>query len=102
MRHEIGEAEEPKKGHKKVAGRQSSGVENHDQSIDPDLSEIEPADFSILRNSDTAVGLSMADELGAHPDPIASDFEGWTGTSAGGDRACGRSRSLALWGFRRS
>jgi hypothetical protein len=45
MRHEIGEGEEAKKEDKKVAGARSSDAENHDPAIDPDLFEIEPADF---------------------------------------------------------
>lgn len=45
MRHELGEGEEAKKEHKKVAGRRFSESENHDPAIDPDVSEIEPADF---------------------------------------------------------
>jgi hypothetical protein len=45
MRHELGEGKEVKKEDKKVAGRRIPGVDNHDPSIDPGLSEIEPADF---------------------------------------------------------
>lgn len=45
MRHELGEGEEPKSRHKKVAGRRISDTENHDPAIDLDVSEIEPADF---------------------------------------------------------
>jgi hypothetical protein len=45
MRHELGEGEEAKKDDKKVAGRRNSDAENHDPAIDPDLFEIEPADF---------------------------------------------------------
>lgn len=45
MRHQIGEGEEAKKEHKKVAGRRISDARNYDPAIDPDLHEIEPADF---------------------------------------------------------
>ena len=45
MRHQLGEGEEAKKEDKKVAGRRISDAENHDPAIDPDLFEMEPADF---------------------------------------------------------
>jgi hypothetical protein len=45
MRHELGEREEAKKERKKVAARRISGPENDGPATDPDLSEIEPADF---------------------------------------------------------
>jgi hypothetical protein len=45
MRHEIGEGENAKNGQNKVAGRRNSDAGDHDPSIDPDLSEIDPADF---------------------------------------------------------
>jgi hypothetical protein len=45
MRHQLGEGEEAKKEDKKVAGQRISDAENHDPSIDPDLFEMEPADF---------------------------------------------------------
>jgi hypothetical protein len=45
MRHELGEGEEAKKEHKKVAGRRNLDEENYDPGIDPDLFEMEPADF---------------------------------------------------------
>jgi hypothetical protein len=45
MRHEIGEGEEAKKEDKKVAGRRNLDAENYDPAIDPDVHEIDPADF---------------------------------------------------------
>jgi hypothetical protein len=45
MRHELGEGKEAKKEDKKVAGLRISGSENHNAAIDPELYEIEPADF---------------------------------------------------------
>jgi hypothetical protein len=45
MRHQLGEGEEAKKKDKEVAGARISDDENHDPAFDPDLFEIEPADF---------------------------------------------------------
>jgi hypothetical protein len=45
MRHELGEGEEATKDDKKVAGRRISDPENRNPAIDPDLFEMEPADF---------------------------------------------------------
>ena len=45
MRHELGEGEEVKKQHKKVAERRNSGGEERAESTDTHPDEIDPADF---------------------------------------------------------
>jgi hypothetical protein len=45
MRHELGDGKEENKEHKKVVGQRISGSENHGPAIDPELYEIDPADF---------------------------------------------------------
>jgi hypothetical protein len=45
MRHQLGEGEEAKKQHKKVAGRLKTGSEKSVPATDTVFDEIEPADF---------------------------------------------------------
>jgi len=45
MRHQIGEGGNLKKRDNKVAGRGITGSEERDPATDPDLYEIDPADF---------------------------------------------------------